>query len=618
MKTVDAVYLFSLTQTDAAGNISSPLAFSWERDTSIPPTPTITSFLDNPHYTNTSPLTVQGACVSGNTVTITESGTVLASGACTSGAYSLNVAKGSNGTYMLSVYQTDAVSLNDSSMKDFTWIYDSVAPAAPIIKNPTTSPVTSSGNLLISGLCENNDTVFVNGDDAQSVVCSGGLFSFTVSKPADGTYNFSVTQKDLAGNTSAAATQQWIRDSSSLPIPTIDSPSMNPYISNSVQLILSGTCQSGLTVVLGGIASSDVVSPAGSLNFTCVNSAYSYKISKPDGTYALTVYQTDGIKNSASVSLAWTKDTVEPNTTLSSTPSNPNYSITNEFVFSANESPVTFLCSLDGGAYSPCVSPLVLTGLSNTSHTISIKAIDQANNVESTPATYTWTQNANTTVALYHFDAVAPLLDSSNFSGGASNTLTDNASSSVVGKFAEGRTAATTANYLTVNDTPSQQTIARYLTLESQVKLTTLPSGYAPIVSKVNTSISKASFEYGFRKQGSKYYLYFRGSTNGTSYTEVRSASLTTTEISALTAGFNHAAVTFNAGAIKFYFNGVAKGTGTVGTVGSAKLASSTAALRIGYNGAASLAGTVDEVRISQSVRWNSAFTAPSAAYTAD
>lgn len=170
----------------------------------------------------------------------------------------------------------------------------------------------------------------------------------------------------------------------------------------------------------------------------------------------------------------------------------------------------------------------------------------------------------------------------------------------------------------TVNDTPSQQTIARYLTLEAQVRLTTLPGSYAPIVSKINSSISKASFEYGLRKQGSKYYIYFRGSNNGTSYIEARSSGLTTAETNALTTSYNHVAVTFNLGSVKFYFNGVAKGTGTVGTVETSKLAPSTAALRIGYNGTTSLAGSVDEVRVSQIVRWSTGFTAPSSAYTAD
>ncbi len=68
----------------------------------------------------------------------------------------------------------------------------------------------------------------------------------------------------------------------------------------------------------------------------------------------------------------------------------------------------------------------------------------------------------------------------------------------------------------------------------------------------------------------SKYYIYFRGSLNGTSYTEIKSSVLTAVEQAALTTGFNHVAVTWNLGSVKYYFNGVSKGTGSIGTVRTA------------------------------------------------
>ena len=105
---------------------------------------------------------------------------------------------------------------------------------------------------------------------------------------------------------------------------------------------------------------------------------------------------------------------------------------------------------------------------------------------------------------------------------------------------------------------------------------------------------------------------------NGTSYTEVRSSSLSGADTTALTAGFAHVAVTWNLGTVKFYFNGVAKGTGTIGTVGSARITASANDMRLGYNGTQTLNGHLDEVRLSQMVRYNSAFTPPAAAYTAD
>lgn len=615
----DGAYNYSLNQVDLAQNSSVPVVFTWVRDTTIPPTPTITNFNDNPHYTNFSPLVISGGCVASNTVHVAASGVSLANTMCgASGTYTINVPKGVDGTYTLSVYQIDATTLIDSASYDFQWIYDTQVPSVPVITSPTSSPVTTSSILVIAGSCENNATVNLTGNGNQSVVCISQSFTFSVSQSVDGTYSYAINQTDRAQNTSAAVNQVWIRDSFALPMVTITTPSAQPFISNVTELTINGVCETGLTVVLQGVNASDVIVPSNRLNLPCVDSAFSYTITKPDGTYNLSLYQTNGVSNSAETAKTWTKDTVEPNTTLNSQPSGTNYSMVSSFTFSSNESPVTFQCSLDSAAYSTCVSPLSFSSIANGGHTLNIRAIDQAGNIDSTPATYTWTQESYKSIALYHFDATSPLSDSGLYTGGAKNDLSDNSSGSVAGKFSEGRSMTTTANYVTVANTPSQAVVSGYLTLEAFIRLNSLPAGYAPIIAKINSGASLASFEYGIRKQGSKYFIYFRGSENGTSYTEVKSTNLTASEETALTSGFSHVAVTWNLGSIKYYFNGVAKGTSSIGTVGTARLAASTSPLRIGYNGTNALNGSVDEARISQIVRWSTNFTAPSAAYSAD
>jgi hypothetical protein len=50
-----------------------------------------------------------------------------------------------------------------------------------------------------------------------------------------------------------------------------------------------------------------------------------------------------------------------------------------------------FECSLDGGPYADCESPHELTGLSLGQHTLRVRATDLAQNVDETPAVYTWT-----------------------------------------------------------------------------------------------------------------------------------------------------------------------------------------------------------------------------------
>ena len=81
--------------------------------------------------------------------------------------------------------------------------------------------------------------------------------------------------------------------------------------------------------------------------------------------------------------------TVPPTPTITSHPPDPSSSSSATFTFTDTE-PVTFLCQIDNSGYANCASPKTYTGLTNGSHTFSVKAND-ANGNESDPATYPWT-----------------------------------------------------------------------------------------------------------------------------------------------------------------------------------------------------------------------------------
>ena len=97
-------------------------------------------------------------------------------------------------------------------------------------------------------------------------------------------------------------------------------------------------------------------------------------------------------------SYTWVVDTVAPTTSLDSFPSNPSSSSSATLTFSAvDPAPASgvagFECKLDAGAYAACTSPANLSGLSQGSHTFTVRSTDNAGNV-SVETFYTWTVDA--------------------------------------------------------------------------------------------------------------------------------------------------------------------------------------------------------------------------------
>lgn len=84
-------------------------------------------------------------------------------------------------------------------------------------------------------------------------------------------------------------------------------------------------------------------------------------------------------------------DTTAPETAISSGPSGTTTETSASFSFISNEAEVTFRCSLDSAAATPCSSPATFAGLGRGAHTFSVAAVDAAGNADSTPATVSWT-----------------------------------------------------------------------------------------------------------------------------------------------------------------------------------------------------------------------------------
>ena len=83
-------------------------------------------------------------------------------------------------------------------------------------------------------------------------------------------------------------------------------------------------------------------------------------------------------------------DTTPPETAGGVGPSGLVQGRTATFSFSSNEPGSTFECSLDDGAFTPCTSPLTLTGLSAGAHVLRVRALDASGNIDPTPTVFTF------------------------------------------------------------------------------------------------------------------------------------------------------------------------------------------------------------------------------------
>lgn len=310
-KSTDGDYTFNVTQKNNANEASAAATVQWTRDTDAPAAPTIAAPGPSTYLTASSNITIAGVCETDATVSITPTGGSASTQVCVAGVYGFNESLPNDGPYEYTLQQTDLAG-NSSTTVLFQAYRDTSVPATPVISAPAQTMFSSnSDNLSISGTCTDNLTVTLSGDASATAACSGGTFNFDISKSsASGSVNsyaFSVKQTSATGIDSGAATQNWNQDKETPAVVTISSPANGSTESSGNSLAISGGCEEGAQVNLGGDDSASV---------TCTSAAFEFTVSKTDdSTYNFTVTQTDAAGNtSGSVPVQWVRNSVAPPT----------------------------------------------------------------------------------------------------------------------------------------------------------------------------------------------------------------------------------------------------------------------------------------------------------------
>ena len=266
---------------------------------------------------------------------------------------------------------------DDPLVVDVTPPTTSLDSVPPILSNSNVASFAFSGadaNGLLGFECRVDGSAYVNCTSPQT------YFSLT-----GGEHSFAVRAIDAASNRDDSPnTHTW----------TVDLSAPDTSITVAPASYVNSTSAS---FTFGGIDNVAVASYECRLDgsaYSACTSPKSYS-GLGQGSHTVNVRAVDSAGNvdASPASHSWTVDQTAPNTIISSGPA-PVVNVTNAsigFTGTDNVAIVGYECSVDGGSYSVCTSPKSYTGLGEGNHTVNVRAVDSAGNVDASPASHSWT-----------------------------------------------------------------------------------------------------------------------------------------------------------------------------------------------------------------------------------
>jgi hypothetical protein len=283
-----------------------------------------------------------------------------------------------DGQYWWAAQAQDTLGLASAWTAVRTFYVDNAAPTTNITSSPAAQSNTSSGSFS-----------FAANEPVTGYECRIGAAAFAAcSSPylygplADGAHTFSVrAATDLAGNAGTTTNYGW----------TIDTvPSDTSITSNPSSLSNTSSPSFGLSATEPG--STFECSLDAATFAACVTPKGYSGIADGAHTFQVRAVDPAGNIDSSPASYSWTIDATSPDTTIGpSYPAALTIATGATFDFSSNESPVTFACALDAGAFSSCLTPKTYSGLADGPHTFYVRATDAAANTDPSSASYSWT-----------------------------------------------------------------------------------------------------------------------------------------------------------------------------------------------------------------------------------
>lgn len=270
-----------------------------------------------------------------------------------------------DGEHAFAVRAIDAAGNVDASPATGGWIADAHLPKSTIIDSPATTTNSTVAGFAFRASEQATFECELDGGGWQG--CTSPI---TYPGLGEGSHTFSVRATDTAGNVETSPPRYvW----------TIDTTPPDTSITSG-PAALSNATNVGFTFASEPGASFEC-SLDGAAFSPCPATGVTY-FGIAEGNHVFSVRATDtaGNVDPTPASRAFAIDRTGPVVSLTSTPAPSGESTTATFDF-AGEPGSRFECSLDGGAFTACVSGVAYTGLSVGSHAFAVRAADDLGNV---------------------------------------------------------------------------------------------------------------------------------------------------------------------------------------------------------------------------------------------
>ena len=286
-----------------------------------------------------------------------------------------------DGLHTFKVRATDSAGQTDRTPAKYSWTVETTPPETTIDSNPAILTNSTSASFTFSCTDAHTPCTF------ECQLDTGGWGSCSSPKSysslSEGSHTFYVRATDAAQNADLTpASYSWTIDITR-PDTIIDN---NPAsLTNSTSATFTFHCTDAHTP-----CTFECQLDGGGWNACSSPKVYS---GLSEGSHTFYVRATDAAQNAdlTPASYNWTIDTTPPDTTITYHPSNPSNSNSATFEFTCNEGTCTFECNFDSAGWFWCSSPENYFGLSESSHTFQVRAMDSVGNTDLSPASYTWT-----------------------------------------------------------------------------------------------------------------------------------------------------------------------------------------------------------------------------------